>query len=68
MQGDALAIVLLINTCAGDNGINAAPAVLLFEKVNVFFCGQALLKLLIDAELALFYIAPTSENSVDDLL
>ena len=53
LQGNTLAIVLLINASAGDNRISAAPAILVFEEVSVFLCRQALLKLLIDSEFTL---------------
>lgn len=68
LQGDSLAIVLLVNSSTNYDGIGAAPTVLIFEKIDIFLCGQALLKLLIDSHFPLRDTAPTSENSVDDLL
>ena len=65
---DALAVVLFVNSCAGDSGINAAPAVFIFQKICVFLCRQALLELLIDSHFSLRDAAATGENSVDDLL
>ena len=65
---DALAVVLFVNSCAGDSGINAAPAVFVFQKICVFLCRQALLELLIDSHFPLRDAAATGENSVDDLL
>ena len=65
---DALAVVLFINSCAGDSGINAAPAVFIFQKICVFLCRQALLELLIDSHFPLRNAAATGEDSIDDLL
>ena len=67
-NADALAVVLVVNSCAGDSGINAAPAVFIFQKVGIFLCRQALLELLIDSHFPLRNAAATGENSVDDLL
>ena len=60
--------MLLVNACADNNRISAAPTVFVFQKIGVFLCGQAFFKLLIDTELSLRYAAPTGENSVNDLL
>ena len=60
--------MLLINACADNNGISAAPTVFIFQKIGIFLCRQTLFKLLIDTELSLRYAASTGKNSVDDLL
>ena len=65
---DTLTVVLLINTGSDDYGISTAPAVFIFQKVGIFLCRQALLKLLIDSHFPLRNAAATGENSVNDLL
>ena len=60
--------MLLINACADNSRISAAPTVFIFQKIGIFLCRQALFKLFIDTKLSLRYAASTSENSVDNLL
>ena len=60
--------MLLINAGSDNGRVNTAPAVLAFQKICVFLCGQTFFKLLIDTHFSFRNAASTSQNFVYNLL